>query len=402
MGGCHVHLAGGFWARAAVPVARCFGARCFGGLVVALMLAPQLRSESVIVEVSWDRWMYPFNATPGTRATGSLFGSVGEAGFDDRDAQVILGFDVSDMDVVLRSKQLQAANLRVTTAGDGFVLDTTWDAPQTYLPPEKSDYVADFDDGRPIELFGVGFRNGFTGFAFEGGTAELFGETSSFSVSPGVFQASRSVFAADHRSDTVVDVSNNVRLLESVFPWAIAVSDTIESGGVVPRDSELEFEIDLADAAISQYLHDGLDHGGIFLALSSLAPASQSGPVTYPVIYLQAGNVALGPTAVLELTFADDVLGDYNGNGTVDAADYTIWKDTFGTTADLSADGNANGVVDAADYTVWKDRFGASANSATTSPSATTVPEPVGSSTILIGLIVVMLTKRHGRGGHRE
>ncbi|MEZ6103807.1 MAG: choice-of-anchor L domain-containing protein [Pirellulaceae bacterium] len=53
--------------------------------------------------------------------------------------------------------------------------------------------------------------------------------------------------------------------------------------------------------------------------------------------------------------------GDYNGNDVVDAADYTVWKDSFGENVDpgTGADGNCNGTVDAADYTVWKDNFGA-------------------------------------------
>ncbi|MCA9189241.1 MAG: hypothetical protein KDA99_26630, partial [Planctomycetales bacterium] len=61
-------------------------------------------------------------------------------------------------------------------------------------------------------------------------------------------------------------------------------------------------------------------------------------------------------------TFADvapsptlSLPGDYNKNGMVDAADYTVWKDNFGSTTSLDADGNGDGTVDAADYTVWKD-----------------------------------------------
>ncbi|MCA9189180.1 MAG: hypothetical protein KDA99_26325, partial [Planctomycetales bacterium] len=50
--------------------------------------------------------------------------------------------------------------------------------------------------------------------------------------------------------------------------------------------------------------------------------------------------------------------GDYNGNGIVDAADYTVWKDNFGSDTELAADGNEDGVVNAADYTIWKDNFG--------------------------------------------
>ncbi|MCA9260542.1 MAG: hypothetical protein KDA61_15120, partial [Planctomycetales bacterium] len=61
-------------------------------------------------------------------------------------------------------------------------------------------------------------------------------------------------------------------------------------------------------------------------------------------------------TGIIEYVQGGSLLGDYNGNGSVDAADYTIWKDSFGQSGqDLAADGNGNGVIDAADYTIWKD-----------------------------------------------
>lgn len=54
--------------------------------------------------------------------------------------------------------------------------------------------------------------------------------------------------------------------------------------------------------------------------------------------------------------------GDYNGNGKVDAADYTIWRDTLGSTTDLRANGNNTGAsanrIDNADYVFWKNNFG--------------------------------------------
>ncbi|WP_146574032.1 hypothetical protein [Botrimarina hoheduenensis] len=50
--------------------------------------------------------------------------------------------------------------------------------------------------------------------------------------------------------------------------------------------------------------------------------------------------------------------GDYDYDGTVDAADYAIWEDAFGTTGTSPADGSANAVVDVADYTVWRDHLG--------------------------------------------
>ena len=67
-------------------------------------------------------------------------------------------------------------------------------------------------------------------------------------------------------------------------------------------------------------------------------------------------NVHTGPHAV---TLSISLAGDYNHNGIVDTADYTIWRDTLGSTSDLRADGDSNGVVNAADYSVWKMSFGA-------------------------------------------
>lgn len=57
--------------------------------------------------------------------------------------------------------------------------------------------------------------------------------------------------------------------------------------------------------------------------------------------------------------------GDFNLNGSVDAADYVLWRKTLGSTTNLQADqsgpsvGVPNGVVDQADYAYWRSNFGA-------------------------------------------
>ncbi len=66
------------------------------------------------------------------------------------------------------------------------------------------------------------------------------------------------------------------------------------------------------------------------------------------------------------------LLGDYNRNGAVDAADYTVYRDTLSSTSDLRADGNRNGVVDIGDYGVWRTNFGLTAAQA----SAQLIEEP--------------------------
>jgi hypothetical protein len=51
--------------------------------------------------------------------------------------------------------------------------------------------------------------------------------------------------------------------------------------------------------------------------------------------------------------------GDFNFNGVVDAADYSVWRDTLGSTTDLWADATGTGGVNQLDYEVWKENFGA-------------------------------------------
>ncbi|MCC7475466.1 MAG: hypothetical protein IT425_08730 [Pirellulales bacterium] len=72
---------------------------------------------------------------------------------------------------------------------------------------------------------------------------------------------------------------------------------------------------------------------------------------------------------------------DYNANGTVDAADYIVWRKTFGSTTDLGADGNNGKLVEEDDYAFWRGRFGDSAGSfdgaAVLESTRTAVPEPV-------------------------
>ena len=57
------------------------------------------------------------------------------------------------------------------------------------------------------------------------------------------------------------------------------------------------------------------------------------------------------------------LLGDYNGDSTVGAADYTAWRNSSGQTGLASfagADGNGDGRITGADYNIWKSHFGES------------------------------------------
>lgn len=83
--------------------------------------------------------------------------------------------------------------------------------------------------------------------------------------------------------------------------------------------------------------------------------------------------------------------GDYNGDGTVDAADYAVWRDSLGKQLPLGtgADGDGDGTIGQSDYDYWRSRFGNSGGAASQPTSA--VPEPVTAILALLAGIAGML-----------
>jgi hypothetical protein len=69
-------------------------------------------------------------------------------------------------------------------------------------------------------------------------------------------------------------------------------------------------------------------------------------------------------------------LGDFNADGTVDAADYSVWRDAVGAADDSSLHHRGDGLpgVDGGDYAIWKLHFGESAE--TGELAAVQAPEP--------------------------
>jgi hypothetical protein len=93
----------------------------------------------------------------------------------------------------------------------------------------------------------------------------------------------------------------------------------------------------------------------------------------------------------------DPVTGDYNQNFVVDAADYVLWRKTYGDTgAGLPADGFPDGFIDEYDYDVWRENFGNSSGSGAGSGLAlVAVPEPAAFQ--LLVLTIVCLSSRRRR-----
>ncbi len=99
---------------------------------------------------------------------------------------------------------------------------------------------------------------------------------------------------------------------------------------------------------------------------------------------------AVAPLMLLE--------GDYNSDGMVDAADFTVWRDSLGQSGSgLEADGNEDGVIGQDDYDVWRTNFGNIAGSGSgIEPRG--VPEPVSVVMVLLGWLPVTMSRRRWRG----
>ena len=113
-------------------------------------------------------------------------------------------------------------------------------------------------------------------------------------------------------------------------------------------------------------------------------------------------DVIYGSNNVTLQVLSTVLLGDYNHNGRVDAADYTVWRDTLGSISDLAADGNNNGSIDDGDYTVWKSNFGQHAPGAGRASGANTnaaVPEPA--TLVLLMFAAASWCLRRRRGAER-
>lgn len=88
---------------------------------------------------------------------------------------------------------------------------------------------------------------------------------------------------------------------------------------------------------------------------------------------------------------AAGLLGDYNGNGIVDAADHTVWRDSLGSTTILPNDPSP-GMVTQKDYVTWKTNFGATAGGGSALQSA--VPEPATALLVLVRVGIAFLPGR--------
>ncbi|WP_197528422.1 beta strand repeat-containing protein [Aeoliella mucimassa] len=88
--------------------------------------------------------------------------------------------------------------------------------------------------------------------------------------------------------------------------------------------------------------------------------------------------------------------GDFNGDGVVSIADYTVWRDNLGADTDDALNGNGDGIdgVTVADYDVWKGNFGATWAASLDAVGGAAVPEPTSIFLLVAATAALVVARR--------
>lgn len=294
-----------------------------------------------------DRWMYPFNSTPGTRPVAAVFSTFGdESGVDTRHGQFILAWNTGpSIPAGLPADRYLIRSARVTvtvTRGDVFVNDSTADPYGSLLFPDDPAFQPDPDPGRPLELFGTGFRNGFTPATFQANSP--FG---------GAATGRRNAFAAGFAPDGQwVDVGNNVGKTNVLFPsfptrpFAVGTIPDVIAGHPVPAGARIVFDLDLTDPLVLGYLRSSLREGRLWTTITWLGGSEGfvGGP-TFPELATAENLLNEPPRLVIE--------GSVVGEADADEDDLPDDWEHFhfgGTGADPDADPDHDGVPNRAEW----------------------------------------------------
>jgi hypothetical protein len=156
---------------------------------------------------------------------------------------------------------------------------------------------------------------------------------------------------------------------------------------------ELDYSLTSSGNVVGAFLNQidaALGGGNVHsLTLNTASIGMKTGTIS---ITSSSQGVENGATNI-PITYLVVLPGDYNGDGTVDAGDYVVWRKNSGLTGGASyakGDGDRDGNVTTSDYTIWRSHFGQTATGAGSAAElASAVPEPSSLALLVIGICLL-------------
>jgi len=232
---------------------------------------------------------------------------------------------------------------------DGFLVDT---------PAEISTAFVNFEAGDSLNSTGGGAPYSFFSWVQDAVSAEEAYVQVVDAVGASLWRDVIDQRVLDELASRTGSIINSQDVYRDAFGILPGIDDLPTILRAAKWDTDQDGMPDVFEAAHGLNASDPADRN-----LTTLSPLGYTNLEVY-LDMAAAGMFAYSPLA-----------GDYNDDGQVDAADYTVWRDNLNSNAPLLNETASFGVVDQADYDTWKANFGAM-SAGSRSGSVGTVPEP--------------------------
>jgi hypothetical protein len=200
-----------------------------------------------------------------------------------------------------------------------------------------------------------------------------------FTGNSGVHSRYETTMVNRHFADlSIVPAPQNVVYVSDTVDWVLDTIETRTWGYVDDIMAADTLAKTFGNTSSNAYYNSLWSSTGTFTH-SQFQSATEMVASAWYSAWIDAGSPALG------------VAGDYNNNGTVDAADYVAWRKNLNKAGPLLNDITPG--VTAADFNVWRTNFGNTLPAGSGAVSASEVPEPP-TIVALLSLIAIFSCRR--------
>jgi hypothetical protein len=202
----------------------------------------------------------------------------------------------------------------------------------------------------------------------------------------------------------IIAPGNGVGTLEIEGRFANSAGSTleIELGGIAAGTQYDQLVVDGGAALAGKLAVSLVDLGGGTFAPQvghtfEIITATEGIGGMFDQLQLPGGiqwDVSYGSGSVLlEVLSLGGLLGDYNGDGAVNAADYAAWRDAMTASSTSLLNDSTPGVVDESDFLYWRAHFGDTLGSGAGASSGA-VPEPTSLAMLLAAAAMAFVCRR--------